>query len=125
MLEVNQRHHQDEVMETSRFTKAVLFAWVPAFFLVTPILVGALRSISRNKATGLGAVAGGLSEGLVTFGIVAMFACEVYAVVWLVRTFSKGGLLMRSVAIASIGCGAFCLISLLALVGWLRFAAVG
>lgn len=105
-----------------KFTKAVVFAWVPLLFLIAPILFGIFSSISNNKATGLGAVAGGLSEGLATFGLVAIIACEVYAMILFVRTFSGGSLLTRFVAIVSIGCAVFYLLFLFVFLGWLRFA---
>ena len=105
-------------METSRFVKGLVFAWIPLLFFIVPFFVAAFSGISTNRATGLGAVAGGLSEGLATFGLFAMVACDVYGVILLVKTISKGELFTRFLAIVSIGCGSLFVLLLCGLVGW-------
>jgi hypothetical protein len=102
----------------SKFIKGLLFAWIPLLFFIVPGFLTAFRSISSQRTTGLGAVAGGLSEGLATFGLVAIAACEVYGVILLAGTFSKEQFLRRSVAVISIGCGVLLVTMLGALVVW-------
>ena len=103
---------------TSRFVKGALFAWVPLLFFIVPTVVSILRTIVPQKATGIGAVAGGLSEALVTFGLVAMVGCEVYAVYLLAGTFAKGQLFRGFFAAVSIGCGTLLVLALSALLVW-------
>lgn len=102
----------------SRFVKGVLFAWVPLLFFIIPIMVSILRTIAPQKTTGIGAVAGGLSEALVTFGLVSMVGCEVYAVCLLAVTFAKGQVLRGVFAAVSIGCGVLLVLTLGALFVW-------
>ena len=49
----------------------------------------ALRGISTEKATGLAAVAGGLAEVLVGWGIGTMVISQVAAIIWLCKAFSR------------------------------------
>ena len=105
-------------MQISKFIKGTLFAWIPLLFFVVPVLVTIFRSISPQKATGLGAVADGLTGGLATFGLVAIVACEVYAVILLAGTLSKQQPLRGLFAVVSIGCATFLVVSLGALVVW-------
>lgn len=59
--------------------------WVP-----TLIGVGiAFRGMSSQKATGLGAIAGGFAEALIVCGIGAIVITQAAAIVFLWRTFSK------------------------------------
>jgi hypothetical protein len=59
-------------------------------------------SASQEKATGLAAVAGGMMEALVMFGLVAFVACQISAIVLLTREIRRGG----------VGRTAFCLASM-------------
>jgi hypothetical protein len=64
-------------------------AWVPW----VPIGIGlgdALIGISRQKATGIGVVAGGLTEIFVVWGIGAIVIGQVAAIILLFRAFSPG-----------------------------------
>ena len=73
--------------EKKRFLWGVSLAWAPW----VPMLVGlanAFKGISEQKATGLGAVAGGLAEAFTLFGMAATLVFEVSAIVLLVRAFS-------------------------------------
>src|ERR1700733_12933994 len=57
-----------------------------------PVLVevfNSFRGLSENKATGMGAVAGGIAEGFVTFGLACALLFSVFGVVFLVRAFSR------------------------------------
>ena len=54
------------------FVWGVVLAWSPiALFMVG--MVRAILAISRQRTSGLGAVAGGLSEVLVTYGLLTSF----------------------------------------------------
>jgi hypothetical protein len=72
-----------------RFLWGMLLAWVPLVPLI-PGLLNAFRGISAEKATGLAAVAGGLAEYFVTFGLGMAFVFAVLSIVMLLGTFSKG-----------------------------------
>ena len=50
--------------------------------------VDGLRTVSEAKTTGLGAVAGGLSEFYVMFGLAVVVAVSVLAIVLLIKSFS-------------------------------------
>jgi hypothetical protein len=76
-------------LKKRRFVWGVFLAWTPWI----PTLVGigyAFRGITEQKATGLGAVAGGLSEIFVLYGIGAILVGQVAAIVLLFRAFSPG-----------------------------------
>jgi hypothetical protein len=76
-------------LKRRRFLWGVALAWAPW----VPTLIGlgyAFRGISEQKATGLGAVAGGLSEVFVLCGIGAILIGQVAAIVLLSQTFSPG-----------------------------------
>lgn len=85
------------------FRKGLLFAWVPVIFVLFPTLVSFIRSLSPHETTGLGAVAGGLSQALVTFGIVAFVGCEVYGLILLVRTLSTVSSAAKVLGVLSAG----------------------
>ena len=106
-----------------RFFWGVLLAWVPFVFLTFPTGVMFISSLSREKASGLGAVAGGLSESLTTFGIAVTLASELIALVLLFRAFSKGHPLRSFLSVLSICCSALVLLGF-GLFAWvfLRFA---
>jgi hypothetical protein len=85
------------------FRKGLLFAWLPAVIVLFPTLVSFVRSISPDKTTGLGAVAGGLSQALTTFGILAFVVCEVYGLILLLRTLSRVSSTARVLGVLSAG----------------------
>ena len=61
--------------------------------LSIPLIAGmsnAFRGISTEKATGLAAVAGGLAEAYVTFGVVLAFALPIAAIFLLSRSLARG-----------------------------------
>jgi len=71
------------------------FLWgtVLTWALSIPFILGifhSFREVSEQKATGLGAIAGGLAEGFVTFGLILAFLVPVVAIVLLIRSFSSG-----------------------------------
>ena len=76
-----------EELQKKRFLWGVFLAWLPWI----PTLIGlryAFRGISEQKATGLGALAGGLAEMFVVWGIGTMIISQVAAIIWLCRAFS-------------------------------------
>ena len=101
----------------TRFIKGVLLAWIPFLLFIVPFF-NAFRGIFSNKATGLGAVAGGLAEALVTFGLAAMVVTQLAAIILLARSFEKGRSLRSAFSAVSIACSLL-LLSLLALSVWL------
>ena len=85
-----------------RLLWGALLAWSPW----VPSLIGlgnAFRGISEQKATGLGAVAGGLSEIFILWGIGGVLIGQVVAIVLLSRTFSSGHWIRSLFAVLSIG----------------------
>ena len=76
-------------LKKKRFLWGVLLAWTP--WLPTIIGLGyAFRGIAREKATGLAAVAGGLTETFLLFGLLATVVFEVAAIILLLRAFEPG-----------------------------------
>ena len=83
------------------FLWGVALAWTPWI----PTLIGlgnALRGILQQKATGIGVVAGGLTELFVVWGIGAILIGQVAAIVLLFRAFSPGHWLRSLFSILSI-----------------------
>jgi hypothetical protein len=88
-------------LKKKRFLWGVLLVWTPWI----PTLVGigyVLRSISREHATGIGFVAGGLSEMFVLWGIVATLVGQAAAIILLFRAFSSGHWVRSLVSVLSI-----------------------
>jgi hypothetical protein len=107
-----------EAKSRTRFFWGIGLAWLPFLFFFVPAILNAFRGVVSNKATGLGAVAGGLAEGLATFGLVAIVVSEIAAVVLLVRSFSGGRPLHSFLSVLSIGC-ALLVVAVLGLMVWL------
>ena len=106
-------------LKQKRFLWGVVLAWAPWL----PILVGlgiALKSISRQRATGIGAVAGGLTEIFVVWGVGAVLIGEVVAIILLVRAFSPGHWVRTLVSIVSVGLSAL-MLALIGLFLWLSW----
>ena len=61
------------------------FAWAVSLPLVLGML-NSIRGISEQKATGLGAVAGGLAEACAIFGVILGFVLPVGAIASLLRS---------------------------------------
>jgi hypothetical protein len=102
-----------------RFLWGVALAWTPWI----PILIGlgdALIGISRQKATGIGVVTGGLTELFVVWGIGAILIGQVVAIVLLFRAFSPGHWVRSLFSVLSIRLSGFMLL-LLGLFFWLSW----
>ena len=107
-------------MTISKFTKGLFFAWIPLLVFTVPMFLEIFRSISSDRATGLGAVAGGISEGLAVLGLATIVTCEIYAIVVLARTLKETTPAKSLTAIVSIVSGATLLILMGALIVWVR-----
>jgi hypothetical protein len=59
VMETPPKNPSDDAQK-KRFLWGVLLAWIPFFFFILPAFFNAFREISTQKATGLGAVAGGV-----------------------------------------------------------------
>jgi hypothetical protein len=73
----------DDILTHERKRKWFVWGTVVTCTLSIPLIIGmsnAFRGISTEKATGLAAVAGGLAEAYVTFGVVLAFALPITAI---------------------------------------------
>lgn len=89
--------------ETPRLLWGLLLAWVPLLFFVLPVFT-VFRGFSAQKATGVGAIAGGLSGALVSFGFVTMVVFELGAIVLLARALSRSHPVRTLLSLLSICC---------------------
>jgi hypothetical protein len=79
----------------------ILLAWTP--WLPTIVGLGyAFRGISAEKATGLAAVAGSLTETFLSFGLLATVIFEVGAITLLFRAFERGHWLRNLILVFSL-----------------------
>ncbi len=104
----------------SRFVWGLVLVWAPAI----PLIIGmsnVFRGISENKATGLGAVAGGLIEAYLIFGFIAALIFQAAGIVLLARSFSEGRRAQAFFSLISIAWSMFALF-LAGVFLWLRFA---
>jgi hypothetical protein len=79
-----------------------------------------VRGIAQEKATGLGAVAGGLTEAYATSGFILTFVLAIAAVVLLGRSFSQGDQTRRLFSLFFIVWSSFILL-VSGLGGWFVF----
>ena len=82
---------------------------------VVPTAIGIINAfveIASQKQTGLGAVAGGFTEMVMTFGLVVIVGSQVTAIVMLLRTLSRSHPIRTIVAIISICCSGLLLLGL-------------
>jgi hypothetical protein len=111
-----------ELTATQRFRWGILLAWIPLLFFLIPTMFAFINAaLSPQKATGLGAVAGGLSESLATFGLIATIGCEVGGIVLLVGTVSRSHPTRGVLAILSVCCSVLLLLALVLFL-WLALA---
>ena len=66
-----------------------IFAWTP---FIPPMIgmLNAFKGISEQKATGVGAAAGGIAGGYAALGVICSFVLPVAAIVLLVKSFDAG-----------------------------------
>jgi hypothetical protein len=92
-------------------------AWIPS----VPLVIGVFRSfrgISEQKATGLGAIAGGVTEVYLTFGLILTFIFLGGAIVLLSRSFAGGHPMRATLSVLSM-CWSALIFSVLGLLVWL------
>ena len=109
----------EDTPERKHFLWAVLLAWVPW----VPTLIGLTNffvGINNSKATGLAAVAGGLVELLVLWGLTAILISQVAAIVWLLRSFSTSNTLRNLIAAVSLLASGVTLLLVFAFLFWGR-----
>jgi uncharacterized membrane protein YhaH (DUF805 family) len=114
-----QRVLSDDDRKRKRFFWGLALAWLPFI----PVLVGlanALRGMSQQKATGIGAVAGGIAEMGVLYVLTLAPILTISAMVLLLRSLSKAHPLRNILAVISVCWGAL-MISVLALFFWLVY----
>jgi hypothetical protein len=108
----------DEVRKR-RFLWGLLLVWVPWI----PIAIGlgnTLISIPRQRATGIGVVAGGLTELFVTWGIGSILIAQVAAMILMFRAFSPGHWIRSLFSVLSI-CLSVLMLVLVGLFLWLSW----
>ena len=104
-----------EITTAKRLRAGLLLVWIPLLFFIVPTAIGIIRAfaeIATQKQTGLGAVAGGFTEMVVTFGLVAIIGSQIAAIVMLLRTLSRSHPIRTIVAIISICCSGLLLLAL-------------
>jgi uncharacterized protein YybS (DUF2232 family) len=109
----------DDRKTKGRFLWGTVLTWA----LSIPFVIGMLtsfRGISEQKATGLGAVVGGLAGSYATFGIILAFVLPVVAILLLIRSFSSAHGMRSLVSLPYIGWNAIMLMGLAAVFVWLR-----
>jgi hypothetical protein len=114
-----QRVRSDDDRKRNRFFWGIALAWLPFI----PVLVGlanALRGMSQQKATGIGAVGGGIAEMGVLYVLTLAPILTISAMVLLLRSLSKAHPLRNIFAVISVCWGAL-MISVLALFFWLVY----
>ncbi len=103
--------------EKKRFLWGVSLAWAPWVPVLIWSTLGLVNAFKEQKATGLGAVAGGLAEAFTLFGMAATLVFEVSAIVLLVGAFSGKHWLRSVFSVVSIFLSAL-MIFLLGLCVW-------
>jgi hypothetical protein len=91
----------EDQLQQKRFLWGVALALTPW----VPTLIGlakAFRGIEGTKATGLAAVAGGVAEEFVVWGVGAVIIGSVTAIVLLVRSFSRAHWMRNVISVASL-----------------------
>ena len=74
------------------------------------LVLNAFHGISSEKATGLGAVAGGVAELYMTSGLIVTFILPIAAIIFLCRSFSGGDQTRKLFSLLSIGWSALVLL---------------
>lgn len=109
----------EDALTKKRFLWGTLLAWAPW----VPAVIGlgyAFVGISTSKATGLGAVVGGMVELLVWWGIATMIISQVAAIAWLFRSFSNAHIVRSLIAAVSVLASGLMLLFVCAFLFWGR-----
>ena len=110
---------------SSHDSKRKWYVWgtIVTWTLSIPVIIAifnSFRGISEQKATGAGAVAGGLAEGYVIFSLILGFVLPVGAIVLLVRSLS-GTHRMRALLSVLYICWCAFTLALASLFAWFYF----
>jgi len=97
---VMNEHSQD--LRKQWFRWGIALAWLPSIPFIMWLLY-TFRGVFSQKATGLGAIAGGLCAVYMPFVILATLGIEIAAIVLLIRSFSKSQMGRILVSVFSIG----------------------
>jgi hypothetical protein len=109
-----------EAVRSSQIAKWVALGWAPIAIVFGSLVINVFRNLSPNKATGLGAIAGGLQEALVMSGLVALVGCELLAIYSLMRSYPEASPVQRVASGLTIVAG-LALVAITALLFvWLR-----
>lgn len=103
-----------------RFLWGMALVWAPWI----PILIAfgsVLYQMSRVKATGIGAVAGGFSEIFLMYGVVGTFVAQMFAIVLLSRSLAPGRPLRNFFSIVSL-CLSVLMIVIITVFLWLSWS---
>ena len=96
--------------------------WAPWLVVIVPVVFNMFRGIREQKATGLGAVAAGITEALVIWGLLSFLVCEVGGMVSLAKSVRGRDRLRSVLAVMSM----ICAVLALALVGgWMMLLRRG
>jgi hypothetical protein len=109
----------EDQLQRKRFLWGAVLAWVPwapTFFGLANAFIG----ISNSKATGLGAVSGGLIELFATWGILTMIIGQVAAIILLYKAFSREHWMRNLVSVLSIGLSGLMLVIVCSFI-WFTF----
>lgn len=101
------------------FRWGMVLAWTP----FVPFMLGlfhAFSGVSQQRATGLGAVAGGIAEMYTTFALIFAFMLPVAAIVLLGKSFSQGHGMRTLFSVLSI-CWSAVFLFLYGLATWMFF----
>lgn len=103
----------------TRFLWGVAIAWFP----LIPLVYGcanAFKGVSEQKATGLGAVAGGIAEGCAIFGGLVFLLSPMIAIYLIATSWSRGQAVRNFFSVITILWSGFTLFLILGAV-WLIF----
>jgi hypothetical protein len=101
-----------QIEDKKLFYWGALLAWIPLGVVFLPSLAEMSKGMSENKATGLGAIAGGFAEGLTMFGLLALVVSEVAGIGLLWRSMSREHGARSVGAGLSIGCAGLGLLAI-------------
>ncbi len=107
-------------VNAKRFLWGIALVWAPWI----PILIAfgdVLYQMSRAKATGLGAVAGGFSEIFVMYGVVGTLVAQLFAIVLLSKSLLPGRPVRNFFSILSL-CLSGLMIVMIAVFLWLSWS---
>jgi hypothetical protein len=101
--------------DDKKLWRGLALTWGPWLVVIVPVVFNMFRGIREQKATGLGAVAGGIVEVLVTWGLLSLVLCEVGGMVLLAKSVRGGDRLRAVLAVMSL---VFAALALVLVGGW-------